>query len=75
MGTQAGDGVVDVVDSEHDAMQTQRVGRRVLRPGVGRRRGVVLGQFQPAVAVGGPHHRDVAGRAREAGRLSHAQQA
>ena len=65
MGTQAGDGLVDVVDSEHDAMQTQRVGRRVLRPGVGRRRGVVLGQLQLAMAVWGPHHRDVAADAVE----------
>jgi hypothetical protein len=28
VGTQAGDCVVDVVDSEHDAMQTERAGRR-----------------------------------------------
>jgi hypothetical protein len=32
VGTQVGDGVVDVVDSEHDAMQTQRVGRRFSGP-------------------------------------------
>jgi hypothetical protein len=32
--TQTGDGVVD---GEHDAMQAQRVGRRVLRPGAHRR--------------------------------------
>jgi hypothetical protein len=30
VGAQAGDGVVNVVDGEHDAMQAQRVGRRVL---------------------------------------------
>jgi hypothetical protein len=60
VGAQAGDGVVDVVDGEHDAMQAQRVGRRVLRVGDDRRGGVVLGQLQPAVAVRGPHHRDVA---------------
>src|SRR6266496_463414 len=60
VGAQAGDGVVDVVDGEHDAMQAQRVGRRVLRLGAGRRGGVVLGQLQLAVAVRGPHHRDVA---------------
>src|ERR1700687_1499391 len=41
-------------------MQSQRVGRRVLRLGAGRRRGVVLAQLQLAVAVRGPHHRDVA---------------
>jgi hypothetical protein len=37
MGAQAGDGVVDIVNGEHDAMQAQRVGRRVLWRGVGRR--------------------------------------
>jgi hypothetical protein len=41
-------------------MQAQRVGRRILRLGAGRRGGVVLGQLQLAVAVRGPHHRDVA---------------
>jgi hypothetical protein len=41
-------------------MQAQRVGRRVLRLGGGRRRGVVFGQFQLAEAVRGPHHRDLA---------------
>ena len=60
MGVQAGDGVVDVIDGEHDAMQAQRVGRRVLRLGAGRGGGVVLGQLQLAVAVRGPHHRDLA---------------
>jgi hypothetical protein len=60
VGAQAGDGVMDVVDSEHDAMQAQRVGRRVLRAGAVRRGGVVLGQLQLAVAVRGPHHRDLA---------------
>src|SRR6186997_3066458 len=35
VGAQAGDGVVDVVDGEHDAMQAQRVGRRVQRICVG----------------------------------------
>ena len=42
MGAQAGDTVVDIVDGEHDAMQAQRVGRRVLRLGAHRRGGVVL---------------------------------
>jgi hypothetical protein len=36
VGAQADDGVVDVVDGEHDAMQAQRVGRRVLRLGADR---------------------------------------
>src|SRR5262252_2491529 len=57
VGAQAGDGIVDVVDGEHDAMQTQRVGRRALRLGAYRRGDVVLGQLQLAVAVRGPHHR------------------
>jgi hypothetical protein len=35
VGAQAGDGVMDVVNSEHDAMQAQRVGRRVLRLAAG----------------------------------------
>ena len=60
MGAQAGEDVLDVVDGEHDTMQAQRVGRRVRRLGADRRRGVVLRQLQPAVAVRGPHHRDVA---------------
>ena len=51
---------MDVVDSEHDAMQAKRVGRRVPRLGVDRRGGVVPGQLQLAVAVRGPHHRDLA---------------
>lgn len=37
MGARTGDGVVDVVDGDHDAMQAQRVGRRVPRLGVGYR--------------------------------------
>jgi len=60
VGAQPGDGVVDVVDSEHDAMQAQRIGRRVLRPGADRRGDVVPAQLQLAVAVRGPHHRDLA---------------
>jgi hypothetical protein len=56
---------MDVVDSEHDAMQAQRVGRRVLRPGADRRGGVVPRQLQLAVAVRGPHHRDLAPEAVE----------
>ena len=42
MRAEAGDRVVDVVDGEHDAMQAQRVGRRVLRLGAGRRGGGYL---------------------------------
>src|SRR5262245_20500904 len=64
VGAQAGDGVVDVVDGEHDTMQAQRVGRRVLRLGADRRRGVVLRQLQLAVAVQGRPHRNAAGRRR-----------
>jgi hypothetical protein len=67
VGPQAGDGVIDVVDGEHDAMQAQRAGRRVLRLGAVRRGGVVLGQLQLAVAVRGPHHRDLPPDAVESG--------
>ena len=67
MGAQPGDGVMDVIDGEHDTMQAQRAGRRVLRPGAGRRGGVVPGQLQLAVAVRGPHHRDLAPDAVESG--------
>src|ERR1700677_1516621 len=56
----AGDGVVDVVDGEHDTVQAQRAGRRILRLSGRRRRGMVLTQLQLAVAVGSPHHRDLA---------------
>jgi hypothetical protein len=51
---------MDVVDSEHDAMQAHRVGRQVLRVGAVRRGGVVLGQLQLAMTVRGPHRRDLA---------------
>src|SRR5512140_1423855 len=60
VGSQAGDGVVDVVDGEHDAMQARGVGRRVLRLGADGRGGVVPGQLQLAMAVRGSHHRDLA---------------
>src|SRR5579862_324538 len=60
VGAQAGDGVMDVVDREHDPVQAQRVRRRARRLGRDRRRGVVLGQLQLAVTVGRPHHRDLA---------------
>src|SRR5258708_38335669 len=65
VGAQAPDGVVDVVDGEHDAMHAQRVMRRALRLSAGRRGGEVLGKLQPAVAVWGSHHRDVAAHAVE----------
>jgi hypothetical protein len=58
--TQAGDGVVDVVDREHDAMQAKCVGRRVLRLGGGCRWCLVLAQLQLAVPIRRPHHRDLA---------------
>jgi hypothetical protein len=45
VGAQAGDGVVDVVDGEHDAMQAQRVGRRALQLAAARRGGAVPGQL------------------------------
>ena len=45
MGAQARDGVVDVVDGEHDTMQAQLVGRRLLPLGAQRR-----GSGSPAVA-------------------------
>src|SRR3954463_4621980 len=59
VAAQAGNDVVDVVDSEHDAAYPQRVRRRVFRLGSDRRRRVELRQLNPAVAVRGPHHGDV----------------
>lgn len=58
MGTQAGKDVLDVVDGEQDAADTQRV-RRCVRLGADGRRRVEPHQLEPAVAVRGPHHRDV----------------
>ena len=55
----AGNDVVDVVDSEHDAAYAQGVHRRVLRLGSDRRRSVEPRELDPAVAVRGPHHGDV----------------
>jgi hypothetical protein len=43
VSAQAGKDVLDVFDGEHDAMQAQRVGRRVLRLGAGRRPDVATG--------------------------------
>src|SRR6195256_6931616 len=59
VGAQAGNDVVDVVDSEHDAAYAQRVRRRVFRLGSDCRRRVELRQLNPAVAVRGPHQGDV----------------
>src|SRR6195256_1516283 len=59
VAAQAGNDVVDVVDSEHDAAYAQRVRRRVFRLGSDRRRRVEPRQLNPAVAVRGPHHGDV----------------
>src|SRR5215216_2446795 len=59
VAAQAGNDVVDVVDSEHDAADAQRVRRRAFRLGSYRRRRVELRQLNPALAVGGPHHGDV----------------
>jgi hypothetical protein len=48
VGAPAGDGIVDVVDREHDTMQAQRVGRRVVLA-----RGVVRKKIpEPAMASG-----------------------
>src|SRR5205814_495164 len=59
VAAQAGNDVVDVVDSEHDAAYAQRVRRRAFRLGSDRRRRVELRQLNLAVAVRGPHHGDV----------------
>src|SRR5207253_521145 len=59
VAAQAGNDVVDVVDSEHDTAYAQRVRRRAFRLGPDRRRRVELRQLKPAVAVRGPHHGDV----------------
>src|ERR671922_2154869 len=59
VAAQAGNDVVDVLDSEHDAAYAQRVRRRALRLGSDRRRRVELRQLNPAVPVRGPPHGDV----------------
>src|SRR3712207_2762497 len=59
VAAQAGDDVVDVIDSEHDPAYAQRVRRRALRLRSQGRRPVELGQLDAAVAVRGPHHGDV----------------
>ncbi|MDX6535543.1 MAG: hypothetical protein QOF68_3287 [Gaiellales bacterium] len=57
MTPEAGNDVVDVVDSEHDAAYAERVRRRVFRLGSDRRPPVELRQLNPAVAVRGPRAR------------------
>src|SRR5438067_12621374 len=59
VAAQAGNDVVDVVDSEHDAADAQRVRRRAFRLRSDRRRRVELPQLNPAVAVRGPQRGDV----------------
>src|SRR5438309_7289859 len=59
VGLQAGKDVLDVVDGEHDAPDTQRVHRCVRLSGGSERR-VKLAQLEPAVAVWRPQHCDVA---------------
>src|ERR671925_2073894 len=59
VAAQAGNDVVDVADSEHDAAYAQRVRRRVFRLGSDRRRRVGLRQLKPAGAVRGPHRGEV----------------
>src|SRR5215213_5117478 len=51
VAAQAGDDIVDVVDSEHDAANAQRVRRREVRLGSDRRRTVELRQLNTAVSV------------------------
>ena len=59
VGAQAGHGVVDVFDREHDLPEAHRVrrGNRCLGPD--QLRVAELRQLDPPVAVRGPHHRDV----------------
>src|SRR3954451_11930000 len=59
VAAQAGNNVVDVVDSEHDAPYAQRVRRRVFRLGPDRGRRVELRQLDTAVAVWAAQHGDV----------------
>src|SRR3954454_17707315 len=71
VAAKAGNDVVDVVDSEHDAAYAQRVHRGVFRLGSDRWRRVELRQLNPAVAVRGPHHREVGTDAIEPDRAVH----
>ncbi len=68
MGAETVDCAVNVVNREHDAMQAQSVGRRVLRLGGLSDGGVVPGQLHRAMTVRGAHHRDLAKDAAEPNR-------
>src|SRR3954447_25413613 len=59
VAAQAGNDVVDVLDSEHDAAYAQRVRRGERGLDSDRRRRVEPRQLNPAVAVRSPHHGDV----------------
>ena len=59
MGSQSGDGVLDIVDGEHEATDSQCIRRCVLRLGADHRRLLVAHQLELAVAVRSPHHGDV----------------
>lgn len=69
VSAQAGKGVLDVVDGEHDAVCAQNVVRPVARSGADRRGAAVLRQLEPAVTVRGPEHGDVTADAVESGAL------
>ena len=59
VGAQAGHGVVDVFDREHDLPEAQRVRRGTRWLGSDQLRLAELRQLDPPVAVRGPHHSDV----------------
>jgi hypothetical protein len=59
VGSQAGHGVVEVFDREHDLPEAQRVRRSIHWLGPDQRRVAKLRQLDPPVAVRGPHHGDV----------------
>ena len=59
MGPQTGDGVLDVVDGEHEPTDAERVRRCVLRLGADHRRLLIAHQLELAVAVRSPHHGDI----------------
>src|SRR5215216_6429252 len=62
VAAQAGNDVVDVVDSEHDAAYAQRVRRRAFRLGSDRRRRGALRALAAAVPAGGAPRRDLDAR-------------
>ena len=59
VGAQAGHGVIEVFDREHDLPETQRVRRGNRRFGLDQLRVAEFRQFHPSVAVRGSHHRDI----------------